>query len=396
MKIEDQCVSLELAKKIKAMGAQNLRDVLSNELNIRLSQDNVLGSSMSLQGISGQNVKILVDGVPVTGRLNGSIDISQINMNNVERIEIIEGPLSVSYGTDALGGTINIITQKTQKETIEVSSNNYYESNGQYNFTGKMGYHKGKEIITLSGGRNYFDGWRANDKPFHIEEKRIADSLRYKSWKPKEQYFGTLYYGHYFQKIKFGYTGDYFYEQVTNRGLPRLPYYESAFDDYYNTHRINNSLNLAGQVNKKYYVNVLAAYNHFKRIKNTYYKDLTTLDQFLTENEKDQDTSIFNTIMSRGSISSTKDSSKINFELGYDINHETAVGIRIENKQQQISDYALFSSAEYKPFSKMIIRPGLRVIYNTAYKAPLVPSVNIKYDFFSNDKKLYLSVCPMQ
>jgi outer membrane receptor for ferrienterochelin and colicins len=374
-------------KKIKAMGAQNLRDVLTNELNIRLSQDNVLGSSMSLQGVSGQNVKILVDGVPVTGRLNGNIDISQINMNNVERVEIIEGPLSVSYGTDALGGTINIITQKTQKETLELVSNNYYESTGQYNFTGKVGYHKGKKIVTLSGGRNYFDGWRTEDHPFYVEKSRLADSLRYKNWKPKEQYFGTLYYGHYFNKLKFGYTGDYFYEQVTNRGLPRLPYYETAFDDYYTTNRINNSLNLAGQVNKKYYLNLLVAHNYFNRIKNTYYKDLTSLDQVLTENKSDQDTSVFNNIMSRGSISTTKDSTKINTEFGYDINHETATGIRIGNQQQQITDYAIFTSAEYKPFSKLVIRPGIRIIHNTAYKAPLVPSVNVKYDFFANENK---------
>lgn len=374
------------SKKIKAMGAQNLRDVLANELNIRLSQDNVLGSSMSLQGISGQNIKILIDGVPVTGRLNGNIDISQVNMNNVERVEIIEGPLSVNYGTDALGGTINIITQKTQKETVEITSNNYYESNGQYNFTGKAGYHKGKEIVTLSGGRNYFDGWRSNDKPFYIEQSRVADSLRYKNWKPKEQYFGTLYYGHYFNKLKLGYTGDYFYEQVTNRGLPRLPYYETAFDDYYNTHRINNSLSLGGQLSKKYYINVLAAYNHFKRVKNTYYKDLTSLEEFLTENQN-QDTSVFNTFMSRGSISTTRDSSKINFELGYDINHETALGIRIKNSEQQIVDYAVFSSAEYKPLSKLIVRPGLRIIYNTAYNAPLVPSLNVKYELLSSEKK---------
>ncbi|MBL7890439.1 MAG: TonB-dependent receptor plug domain-containing protein, partial [Bacteroidia bacterium] len=86
-------------KKIQSMAAQNLKDVLSNELNIRLSQDNILGSSMNLQGISGQNIKILVDGVPLTGRLNGNIDLSQINMNNVERIEIVEGPLSVNFGT---------------------------------------------------------------------------------------------------------------------------------------------------------------------------------------------------------------------------------------------------------------------------------------------------------
>lgn len=367
------------AKKIQAMGAVNLRDVLTNELNVRISQDNILGSSMSLQGISGQNVKILIDGVPVTGRLNGNIDISQINMNNVERIEIVEGPLSVNYGTDALAGTINIITKKTQKETFSISSNNYYESTGQYNFTGRIGYRKNKNIITLFGGRNYFDGWSQTESPFHLEIKRIADSTRYKNWKPKEQYFGTLYYGRYFKELKIGYTGDYFYEEIINRGLPQLPYRETAFDDYYKTYRINNSLNLAGQLNKKYYTNIIFAYNNYKRIKNTYFKDLTTLNQVLSENASDQDTSIFNNITTRGSITTTKDSAKLNYEIGYDINHETAIGVRIKDKQQQIGDYAIFSSAEYKPFPKITFRPGIRVIYNTGYTAPIVPSLNIRY-----------------
>ena len=48
------------------------------------------------------------------GRLNGNIDLSQVNLLNVKRIEIVEGPLSVNYGSDALGGTINIITKKIQ------------------------------------------------------------------------------------------------------------------------------------------------------------------------------------------------------------------------------------------------------------------------------------------
>ncbi len=368
------------SKKIQAMGAQNLRDVLTNEMNVRISQDNVLGSSMSLQGVSGQNVKILVDGIPVTGRLNGNIDISQINMNNVERIEIIEGPLSVSYGTDALAGTINIITKKTQKETFSVSSTNYYESTGQYNFSGRIGYRKNKNIITLSGGRNYFDGWNSNDKPFYIEQKHLADSTRYKNWKPKEQYFGTLYYGRYIKELKLGYTGDYFHEQITNKGFPRLPYHETAFDDYYKTYRINNSLSLAGALNKKLYTNILFAYNHYQRIKNTYFKDLTTLDELLTENESDQDTAIFNDIITRGSISTTRDSAKINCEIGYDINHETAIGLRIKDKQQLIGDYAIFGSAEYNPFSEFTIRLGVRLIYNTVYKAPLVPSLNLRYE----------------
>jgi outer membrane receptor for ferrienterochelin and colicins len=118
------------AQKIQAMGAQNLRDVLANELNIRISQDNILGSGINMQGISGQNVKILVDGVPVVGRLNGNIDVSQLVMDNVERIEVIEGPLSVVYGTDALAGTINIITKKSQLRKFSFNAGSYNESNG--------------------------------------------------------------------------------------------------------------------------------------------------------------------------------------------------------------------------------------------------------------------------
>lgn len=371
-------------KKIEAMGAQNLRDVLSNEMNIRISQDNVLGSSMSLQGISGQNVKILIDGVPVTGRLNGNIDISQINMYNVERIEIVEGPLSVNYGTDALAGTINIITRKNVKRNFSLSSNNYYESCGQYNFSGNLSYRKRNNNIMISGGRNYFDGWRYSDPAFYIERPHIADSTRYKNWKSKEQIFGSVYYGTLLGRMKVMYNGDYFYEQIVNRGLPRLPYYETAFDDYYTTGRIGNTINFNGALNQKLNLSVLTAYNYYQRIKNTFLNDLTTLQSVLTENSGDQDTGKFRNLTARGSINSHSEKAKLNYEMGYDINHETGIGIRIAGGKKQIGDYALFFTSEYRPFKNMLLRPGLRIIYNTAYQAPLIPSLNIRYAI--NDK----------
>jgi outer membrane receptor for ferrienterochelin and colicins len=147
------------SKKIEAMSAVTLNEVLANEMNIRISQDNILGSSMTMQGISGENVKILIDGVPVVGRLEGSIDLSQINLNDVDRIEIIEGPQSVSYGTNALSGTINIITKKDQKKRIELAMKTYYENLGRYNIDGKIGFKSKRHYLSVSGGRNYFDGW---------------------------------------------------------------------------------------------------------------------------------------------------------------------------------------------------------------------------------------------
>ena len=65
-------------KKLNSGIYNDLGNILEKELNIKLSQDNVLGSSISLQGISGQNVKILIDDIPVIGRMNGNIDLSQI------------------------------------------------------------------------------------------------------------------------------------------------------------------------------------------------------------------------------------------------------------------------------------------------------------------------------
>ena len=57
-----------------------------NENNVRVSKDGVLGSSMSINGIDGQNVKIMIDGVPMIGRENGNINLDQINVKNAERI----------------------------------------------------------------------------------------------------------------------------------------------------------------------------------------------------------------------------------------------------------------------------------------------------------------------
>ena len=98
--------------KLSPLAAQNVADVLKYQANLRIQQDNILGTGLTMQGISGENVKILINGVPVNGRQNGNIDLGQLNVNNVERIEIVEGPLSVQYGTNALAGTINIITKK--------------------------------------------------------------------------------------------------------------------------------------------------------------------------------------------------------------------------------------------------------------------------------------------
>ena len=362
---------------IEALGAVNLRDVLMQETNIRVSYDPVLGSSAGIQGISGENLKILIDGVPMIGRTNGSIDLSQINLSNIERIEVVEGPMSVTYGTNALAGTINLITKKVQDNKWQAQLNAYHESTGQYNLDGNLGWSKGNHRIGLSGGRNYFDGWNPSDDFFYYPGKTLADSSRVKAWNPKEQYFFRAEYNWQGKNWEFRPFIDAFREDISNRGAPRAPYQENAFDDEYRTIRLNQGLYVQGNIGSNWELNITSSHQGFERQKNTYTIDLTTLERALSENPGDQDTSTFDLWMSRGTISS-RAIGDWKFQGGYDFNLETAGGERIEGQEQAYGDYAVFTSAEWNPWKELTLKPGLRYAYNTVYDAPLIPSMNLR------------------
>lgn len=372
------------AKKIAAMGAQNLRDVLLNEMNVSIAQDNVLGSSVSIQGVKGQNVKILIDGVPVIGRQEGNVDISQMNVYNVERIELVEGPMSVNFGTDALAGTINIITKSSIRKKLEAGINTYTETIGKYNANANVGFSKNQHTLIVSGSRNFFSGWDPKQGFNYLNfEPTLADSRRDISWDTKEEYNANLQYSYKYKRINFRFKSDYFYDIITNRGAPSGFYGYSAFDDTYKTTRFNNAVFVNGKVFKSKNFSFLAAYNQYKRDKNTYIVDLTTMDRALGAGS-DQDTSKYSLFNSRGTFSNSNYNAQLNYELGYDINIENGTGKRILNKEQQIGDYAVYISTEYKIVKDFVARVGLRYAYNTAFNAPIVPSLNLKYTLMKN------------
>ena len=367
-------------KTIDAMAAQNLRDALNNQLDIRLSYDPIFGTSLNMQGSKGYgaDAKILIDGVPVVGKQNGAVDLSQINLANIERIEIVKGPMSVSYGTDAIAGTVNLITKKTIRHSWETSVSTYYESIGTYNANFRAGFHKGKHTISVDGMRNFFGGWNPTDGPSFFDFKaQLADTNRAQLWKPREQYAGTVQYGYTFGKLTVNYKGSYFNEIITARGTPLPPYREMAFDNYFHTYRVDNAVFVNGAVATNKNISFLAAYNAYKRIKNVGARDLTTLDEVLTPG--DQDTSKYDELNSRATFSTSDPQARVNYEVGYDINIQYANSTQITGRIKDMGNYAVFLSGEYKPTSQLTIRPGVRVAYNALYPAPLVPSINMMY-----------------
>ncbi len=359
-------------EKIEGKSASNLRDLLQSEMNVRLSNDNILGSSLSIHGIDGQNVKVMVDGVPVIGRLNGNIDLSQINLNNAQKVEIIEGPMSAVYGSDALGGVINIITKDPLCERFQTNINSYYESVGVYNFDGDFTYNMGTSKLFLSGGRNFFGGYST------------VDTSRNKRWKPKEQYFADLNYSLNYDDLRLKYSGRYFHEFILNRGTLRPPYFESAFDDKYYTDRLTNSVSVKAQTGTGQFIDGMASFSYYSRQKNTYYKNMLDLSEKLTTSADDQDTSYFGTWLLRGTYSYDKLFTWMNLQSGFDITLDNASGKKIGDNNKSVGDYAAFLSLQISPLEDLMIQPSLRLVYNTKYDAPVIPSINIKYSIMSN------------
>ena len=204
-------------EKISSKGAVRLQDVLNTELNIRFSQDLALGgSNLTMQGLAGQNVKILIDGVPMIGRQGTSneVNINQINVNTIERIEIIEGPMSVVYGADALAGVINIITKKSIESKVDLSlllheesvGDEYGWQEGIHNEAIGIGFAKDKFHIRADLARNFFGGWQGNAE------------TRDKQWHPKTQYLASLTTGYNWEKSNVYYRGDYLNEDIYNPG----------------------------------------------------------------------------------------------------------------------------------------------------------------------------------
>lgn len=353
-------------KDFRTKGANNLREALLGDLNIDMAQDNVFGSGVSLRGMSGESVKIMVDGVPIVGRLDGKIDLSQINLANIQRVEVIKGPMSVVYGTDAMGGVINLITKQNVQEKWGVFAKGYYETVGQYNVELGANYNHKKSQFYLSGGRNFFDGYS------------IKDTMRHKEWRPKEQYFADAKYIFNHKKFKMTINGAFFRELMIDRGNLR-PYTSYAFDQYFLTFRPRANLSFSIPIKDLSKIDLLFAYSGFIRFYNNYKTDLTTLEKQL-RNDEIQDTTKYHQLTLRGTYTINTVNKKISLMMGYDINQEFTYQERIIGLRQQMGDYAVYASMRYKPIPTIDIQPAIRFAYNTKFRSPLIPSFNFKWD----------------
>ena len=284
---------------IQKRGATTLSEIFRQEAAIQVIQDPVLGSRIQLNGLSGKYVKILIDGVPVIGRLGGDIDLDRINVQNVERIEVIENAMSVAYGTNAMAGTINIITSKPSDYTIDGTISTQYESNTTK--TGNAAVNLAWKGLAASFNYNYsaFDGM-------------ALDTLRSQDFNPKIQNSYDAKLSYLLPKSTFNFTYNFrlITEEIIDKGIEKLviiPEMTYAKDYFFITEGADHSLSAKGYVDqsKKFYLDAFAAFNTFNREKNGWFVGLRENPTADSLDGLDSDTTFFSAWNTRVTLASS-------------------------------------------------------------------------------------------
>ena len=373
------------SERIRLSGATNVQQVLNTQLGFRFSNDNSLGiSDVQINGMSGRNIKILLDGAPVLDRFDQRVSLSQIDVNTIERIEIADGPMSVSFGSDAMAGVINIITKKnkvngfslTAKVQEETAANEYHPFS-----------YRGLHSRSINIG-NKINNWDLSAGGSHIEFNGFGGDKygRGNTWLPKDQWLGNARLGYAKLGFNIYYRIDGMKEKIDDRNSINVDLdaaLAKSIDQQFSTERFMHQLQSNYRINEKIELASMAAYTDLKRTTATDYRDFIANTSIPGTQSGQQDVSKLKSFSFRNTAQ-YKMNDKISLQPGFDFNYEKASGERITGTPS-INDYAFFVSAEYKPNDKINIRPGFRVVKNSKYSAPpLIPSLNTKFILSKN------------
>ncbi|MFA7501027.1 MAG: TonB-dependent receptor, partial [Sulfurimonas sp.] len=181
-------------EQIELSDARTVDELLTNVPGVYATRMDVSSSSRGSQtytrGMPGSGrTLVLIDGVPMNGQFDGLVDWSQLATQDVERVEIVRGVGSGLYGSNAMGGVINIITRQP-KEGIHSTVQGEYGSNNTKTLSGSVRGRSGATGYSLSGSRLTSDGYnmwtdahkqRLGDKAIAIgtEKTNFSGKLTY-------------------------------------------------------------------------------------------------------------------------------------------------------------------------------------------------------------------------
>lgn len=334
-------------KTIRMMGSRRLDEVLREQTGMAMVND--LGSGnrslgIQMQGFSSEYILILINGQPMTGRFNGNFDLSRISVSDIERIEVIKGAASSLYGSEAMGGVINIITKQTVTDPQATASLLY----GTYNtldatLQGEAPFTRGS--VNISGNYYKTDGFNVNTQylqegqtspPYH--SINLQGRAHYKLSDKSSLYLSSRLADRH---------------SVMDRSYGAQPFSDLLDEKDFNTAlSLNTNLNNGWRLLGRYYI--------------THYK--TEQAVHIVETGKELQRNVFSQVINRLELQAAKDliPEKLAFTGGLGGDHQQMI--------YSMYNYFGYAQLNYNPKPAYSFIAGLRYDGNNVYGGKLNPS----------------------
>jgi outer membrane receptor for ferrienterochelin and colicins len=354
-------------KTIKLSGSLRLNDILQEQTGLFITSGTgsnavgggVFGNGVQLQGLSPDHTLILLDGEPLIGRQGGVMDLSRFAVGNIRKIEMVKGPSSSLYGSDAMGGVINIITDP-------LTGNNFNAGIRSGSFLNTDVYASGNNINKKLSIYYFLN--RNSSNGYDLDKNTLEKTLD-----PYYNYTGQLKLTYRFTpntKLMVNSRGFYGMQQsryAINSPTLNIEGNGKTNDFIINpvfTHRFNNQL----QTNLRFMVSGYQFKQQLDSIDNEkqYYFDQFRQGFYRAENQTDYSWNEKNTL-----------------SVGAGFTLQTVNTTRYLKEQQQQMWHA-FSQHEWKGIKNLTLISGLRYDYNTDFAARLSPKLAAHYKI--NDK----------
>ncbi|MFK7999972.1 MAG: TonB-dependent receptor [Polyangiales bacterium] len=152
VRVQDAVVATEVMDResLLRLGARDAGEALEELGNVQVERT-FRGASISLRGLDPEYTLVLIDGDRQPGATGGAVDLQRYGIENIERIEVVRGPSSALYGSEAIGGVVNIITRDSD-EAFRASASASGGTLGRYDLTGFVGARPTDALRITAGG----------------------------------------------------------------------------------------------------------------------------------------------------------------------------------------------------------------------------------------------------
>ena len=215
--------AVALDTKALQNSTQNLSEALAQAPGMKIRESGGVGSDMQLMmdGFTAKHIKIFIDGVPQEG-VGSSFGLNNIPVNYAERIEVYKGVVPVGFGTDAIGGVINIITKKNRNKWFLDASYSYGSFNTHKSYVNFGQTFRSGLTYEINVFQNYSDNNYYVDTPVKdfttgaINKKKIEHVKRFHDTYHNEAVIGKIGFvdKKWADRLMFGFTYSHMYKDI--------------------------------------------------------------------------------------------------------------------------------------------------------------------------------------